>query len=554
MIYYTPAHRRTLALFKTPFDQALNPENRWVKMAEIVPWDEMAKVFHSRMSRSRGRGSIDLRIVMGALLVKHIEGLSDEDTIQYIEENIYAQFFVGLASFQARPVFVATLFVEIRKRLGNKGAQELNDLLLKQSVELRAIKHRRKPVRKALKSIGSANDQGGNPPAASDNSSDNSAPLSGDQTADETQQEEATEAPLQENGETPPENRGVMKLDATVAPQNIGYPLDTKLLSQAREQSELLIDRMYHTNDLWNKKPRTYRRKAHEAYIAFTKNRRPTQKQIKKARGKQLNYLRRNLSTIDQMLTLAEGSDLDSGLTPNDLRKLMVLHELHRQQDIMHRDGRKQIADRIVSISQPHVRAIKRGKAGKDTEFGAKLNVSETEGFVRIDQISFDNFNEGICLKEQVEGYRKLYGYYPELVLADRIFLNRDNRNYLKEKNIRHAGKQLGRPVEMSANEKERRRKEQNKRSEIEGKFGEAKTKYGLDNIKTKRADTTYAHIGFIFLAMNLVKLTKELLFALIRSFINRCECLWEHLIKWMLKMIIPAQQPAILSNLPRSA
>ncbi len=37
--------------------------------------------------------------------------------------------------------------------------------------------------------------------------------------------------------------------------------------------------------------------------------------------------------------------------------------------------------DRIVSISQPHVRPIIRGKAGAAVEFGAKLTISVVEGF-----------------------------------------------------------------------------------------------------------------------------------------------------------------------------
>jgi hypothetical protein len=94
-----------------------------------------------------GRPSVDLRIILGALLVKHIQGLSDEDTIDYIQENIYAQYFVGLSSFQIEPVFVPSLFVEIRKRLGAKGADQLNSLLIKQAQELRLIKHRRKPAK-----------------------------------------------------------------------------------------------------------------------------------------------------------------------------------------------------------------------------------------------------------------------------------------------------------------------------------------------------------------------------------------------------------------------
>lgn len=125
----------------------------------------------------------------------------------------------------------------------------------------------------------------------------------------------------------------------------------------------------------------------------------------------------------------------------------------------MHRDGRKRIDDRIVNIAQPYVWPIVRGKAGSHTEFGAKLNVSETEGFVRMDQVDFDSFNEGILLQEQVEGYKAFYGYYPDLVLVDRIYLNRQNRKYLKDKGIRHSGRPLGRSMQMSHQEKQKRRK-----------------------------------------------------------------------------------------------
>ena len=81
MIKYTPASDRSLALFRSPFEQELDPDNRWVQMAGLVAWDDMAKIFFSRMSPDQGRASIDLRVVLGALLVKHIEDLSDEDTM-----------------------------------------------------------------------------------------------------------------------------------------------------------------------------------------------------------------------------------------------------------------------------------------------------------------------------------------------------------------------------------------------------------------------------------------------------------------------------------------
>mgnify|MGYP000949864382 FL=1 len=350
MITYTPASERRLALFTTPFDQKLDPENRWVKMADMVPWDAMAKVFYSRMSKDVGRSSVDLRVVLGALLVKHIEGLSDEDAILYIQENIYAQYFVGLPSFQTRPVFVPSLFVEIRKRLGKQGALELNEAVLKQARQLQMIRHTKKPSRKAQ-------DQGK------------------DQKEDQTTKDTPGEGETNKNDNPAQEsNRGTLKVDATVAPQHSGYPTDTNLLQKARLYSEALIDKLYQGSQLWGKKPRTYRRQAHKEYLAFSKKRRVSAKEIRRQRRKQLQYLRRNLGHINQMLDLLKQEQEPVNWDSQDWRRFWVLQELYRQQDILHKDARKQIEDRIVNIAQPYVRPIKRGKAGKDTEFGAKLS------------------------------------------------------------------------------------------------------------------------------------------------------------------------------------
>ena len=59
-------------------------------------------------------------MVVGALIVKHVENLSDEKTIQVIQENPYMQYLLGLPCFTEKPVFVPELFVLIRKRLDKK--------------------------------------------------------------------------------------------------------------------------------------------------------------------------------------------------------------------------------------------------------------------------------------------------------------------------------------------------------------------------------------------------------------------------------------------------
>ena len=50
-------------------------------------------------------------------------------------------------------------------------------------------------------------------------------------------------------------------------------------------------------------------------------------------------------------------------------------------------EEKKRVDQRIVSLSQPHVRPIVRGKAGKPTEFGAKLSVSYVEKFIFLDRL-----------------------------------------------------------------------------------------------------------------------------------------------------------------------
>ena len=143
-----------------------------------------------------------------------------------------------------------------------------------------------------------------------------------------------------------------------------------------------------------------------------------------------------------------------------------------------------------------------RGKTTAKVEFGAKIHVSLVDGFAFLDEVSWDAFNEGSRLETYVEQYRQRFGHYPSEVLADKIYCSRENRKLLKEKNIRLLAKPLGRP---SAVKKEHVRP--GERNSIEGKFGQAKTAYGLNNIKARLKETSESWIACIILVLNLVKL-----------------------------------------------
>lgn len=169
------------------------------------------------------------------------------------------------------------------------------------------------------------------------------------------------------------------------------------------------------------------------------------------------------------------------------------------------------IAHRIVSIHQPHVRPIVRGKTNANVEFGAKINVSLMNGFVFLDDLQWEAYNEGTRLKSTVEKYKQRFGYYPKQVLADKIYCTRENRMWLKGLGIELRAKPLGRPTAVSAEHVS-----PGERNPIEGKFGQAKTAYGMNRIKARLSQTSQSWIATIIMVLNLVKLAGQVPFCLL--------------------------------------
>jgi len=455
MIRYTSSKQLSLEGFTLPFGGQLNPKNRWIKWSESIPWDGLASGYYQTMDSTKGRPCKDARLVIGALIIKHKLNLSDEETVMQIQENPYLQYFVGFSGYRDEPPFAPSLFVEIRKRMGAEVFASFENVILEK--------------------IGKSR--------------------------------QASSEPV--------EHRGKLLVDATVAEQSVKYPTDISLLNKAREISEKLIDKLYTLSDC-KKKPRTYRQKARRQYLVLAKNKKPSLKVRRRGIREQLQYLRRNLKYISVLLD-------DVGNCPFPLpyklqRQYWIIQCVYEQQDGMYRDRRNRCDNRIVSISQPHVRPIVRGKAGKKTEFGAKISVSMTDGLAFVDHIGWDAFNESKDLKQQVEDYKLRFGYYPEVVLADQLYGSRDNRKYLKENGIRFGGKALGRPPKKTPENAERLKRERQQRIldsreriPIEGKFGQGKNGYRLNYIRAKLQKTSEAWINCIFLVMNLMLLLREL-------------------------------------------
>jgi hypothetical protein len=491
---YVSPNQLTLAGFETPFVNQLNKDNRWVKMAQAIPWDKIVPYYDQLFSSSEGRAPISGRVIIGAMIIKHIEDLTDRATIQHIEENMFMQYFLGYSSFTNEAPFTAPLFVAIRKRMSLELTTKISEVIALHCME----------------------DQEPEEPSDQDQPGSPSLPQT---------EEHAAPAGTVPVVAAPP--RGKLIVDATVAPQNITFPTDLKLLCAARRKSEQLIDLLYDPALHGPVKPRTYRNIAQKLFLNTAKKKVKSNKELYKSNGRQLRFLHRNLKHIETLI----GAYSRFPLTPKEQKYLLVLHTVYEQQLEMHRTHTKSIPHRIVNIHQPHVRPIVRGKDKAKVEFGSKLQVSLVNGFTFIDRLSWEAFNEGQCLMESVESYKRRFGYYPKEVLADQIYCNRENRRWMKEKGIRLMAKPLGRPAAEAVAVHLR----PGERNPIEGKFGQGKLAYGLDCIRAKLKETSESWIACIALVLNLVKLTRQALLYL-----------YQHLVSIILLGMVHQKRPQV--------
>lgn len=475
---YVSPNQLTLCGFETPFSQSLSRENRWVKLSNVIPWDKIVTQYDKQFKSKEGRPPISGRIVLGAVIIKHILSLTDRETILQIEENVFMQYFLGYASFTNEAPFSPSLFVEIRERLSLDIVNGISDIIVAHGFEL---------------------EQKNNSLTKEKNTND------GDNSTTKSDAEKLTvEAETTAEKISLP-NQGKLTMDATVAPQNITFPTDLKLLNEARKKSEQIIDKLYNSALHGKTKVRTYRNIARKDFLNTAKKKSKSSKEIYKANGSQLRYLKRNLAHIKELKAAYVSKDWAIPLKKRAEEYIEVMTIVYEQQSTMHRTKTKSIPHRIVNLHQRYVRPIVRGKEGKKVEFGSKLQVSLSNGFTFLDKLSWDNFNEGTCLMASVELYKNRFGYYPAEVLADQIYCTRENRRQLKELKIELRAKPLGRPRK----EAQSNLLSPGERNPIEGKFGQSKVGYGLDNIKAKLQTTSESWIASIILVVNLVNLTR---------------------------------------------
>ena len=489
MYYSEDKDQVVLAEFLMPFAGKLDPQNRWVRLSSIMPWDKIEEIYLRTMSTETGRKAIPARIAFGAIYIKESENLTDEGCVTAIQENPYMQYFLGLHEFQQEPLFDASMMVHFRKRFPVEDVAKINEYVCtgKWPEANRSVdRNAEKATDQEEEKDDNHDDQNGQPPKGPGSGK----PVRGKVNPNTSKKKRARK-----------KNRGKLIMDATVAPSDIKYPTDIDLLNQCREHLETAIDIMWAAVPHKGHKLPYSAKKARKAYLNISKSKRWTAKKLRKGIGEQLRFIEQAQKRFSQLMSLVPDVKFPRYLQD----RLQVIPIVYAQQKEMYENHTHICKDRIVSLEQPFVRPINRGKRPNPTEFGQKLHLSVVDGYTYLEQTSWSNFNEGCDLQAVAEEYCRKFGCYPEAILADKIYQNRENRRYCAEHDIRLTGPALGRPKKGDTGAKEARQiyKDACARNAVEGRNGNLKRRYGLDLIMSKLDETAKTEAALNILAMN---------------------------------------------------
>ena len=493
----------TIEDFFMPFGGKLLKTNRWVKLASMMPWEHIEQIYMKSFESERGRPAISSRIAFGANFIKENDNLTDEGTVAAIAENPYMQYFLGLTAFQAEPLFDSSMMVHFRKRFPVEFVAKVNEYVCTGVWPEQQRNVDRNDPRNETPTDGNPGGRGQEPPAAEDPTPSSKSGKKDKNTSKKKLKREKKQK----------KNRGKLIMDATVAPADIKYPTDIDLLNKSREHLETAVDILWEEVPHKGHKLPYSPKAARKSYLSLAKSKKWTEKKCRAAIGDQLRYIEQATKRLEELKALVP--DYEKRFPTWLHRRLEVIPLVYAQQKQMYDNRTHKCEDRIVSLEQPHVRPIQRGKRPNPTEFGQKLHLSVVDGFTYLEQTSWNNFNEGCDLTAVVEDYYRKFGCYPEAVLADKIYQTRANRAYCKEKGIRLTGPALGRPKAGKADRKQKRQmyKDACDRNAVEGRNGNAKRRFGLDLIAAKLDETAKTEAALILLAMNAAyKLTRWLL------------------------------------------
>jgi transposase, IS5 family len=361
-----------------PINLGLNPTNRWVQLAHILPWSDLIEAFEKKINVLENSKEYNSRVVIGTLIIKEKLRISDEEAIQIISENPYMQYFLGLEFYTPEAMSSLLSLIEFSESVDKDVYNELRSYILA-----------RASTKISLEKSNKKSDLLGN-----------------------------------------------LKIVQTEAEQHIKFPIDLELVNAAREQTEDIIDLLYDiVRDELPVKPRTYRKVTTQRLNAFLKSGDRSISEARKMLRVLLNCLNRNLLYVDNLLDMLPQ---EFPLKSSYQKQLWVVHTLFAQQKQMYDENVFNCEDQIIDLDKPNLRPVKQELLGKKIEFGSQLRLTLLDGVTVNKSSSTASSNvDNAELIMQAETYRLLVGVYPQRIEADKSYTSSTSRKWCKKNGIR---------------------------------------------------------------------------------------------------------------------
>lgn len=420
----------------------LDSENELFKIAKTLDWVKLSDKLSEFYSSDNGRPTKSSRLKIGLLVLKHLYKLSDKDTLKTLKENIYAQYLCNISLEGTKKCLNSSTLTYFRKQIGLKGIKFIEEEVLDSLKRAKLLKNK------------------------------------------------------------------ILVCDTTVVPSGIAYPTDISLLEKVRAKAVGYLEKAKQfTADTY----RTYKRTARKVFITYQKIRHHTIQSRRRVQRKILQFSKRNVAQLKNALEkISQGANNSLNKIKNKVQEqflkqahafLVTASNIVEQQKDIYK--RLPVKERIVSVHQPHLRPMVRGKYPVEVEFGPKILLNLKNNFLFLEHLSFNNISDSQLLDISLKGYQERFGSLPAQLAADRGFWSKDNHQLavdygIKKIAIENKGKSSylkGKPF------RERLRR---LRCKIEAKISLAKRKYGLDctRYRIPQGEEIWVRLGLI--ALNL--------------------------------------------------
>jgi transposase, IS5 family len=356
----------------------LNPTNRWIQLAHILPWSDLIETFNQKIKTIEMTIEFNSRVIIGTLIIKEKLQLSDEETIQIISENPYMQYFLGLEFYRPEAMLSLLSLIEFSENVDKEVFDELKTYIFSKA-----------KTNLTLEKTSKNSDKQGN-----------------------------------------------LKIVQTEAEQYMKFPIDLELVNAAREQTEDIIDFLYDLvrNEL-PVKPRTYRKVTTQRLNAFLKSGDKSISEARKMLRVLLNCLNRNILYIDNILDMLP---LEFPINHSYQKQLWIIRTLFEQQKQMYDDNIFNCEEQIIDLNKPELRPVKQEIQGKKIEFGSQLRLTLLDGITLNKAVNASLANiDNDELIMQAETYRLLVGKYPERIEADKSYTSVASKKWCKKNGIR---------------------------------------------------------------------------------------------------------------------